>query len=126
MPENANPAPGFAAHPDHTITVSPLGESVTVSVAGKPLAKSDKALLLQENTYPGVVYIPFDDIAFDRMEQTTTATHCPFKGDATYWRLADRPEDGDVMWAYQTPFDEMTGIRNHGAFYGNKVDIVLG
>jgi uncharacterized protein (DUF427 family) len=29
----------------------------------------------------------------------------------------------DVMWAYEHPYEEMLAIRNHGAFYSEKVNV---
>ena len=118
-----NPAPGFAQHPGHTITVKPFTGTVRVTAGGSVLAESSSALELREASYPPVLYIPFADIRFDQMEATDTSTRCPFKGTASYWRLAANPGTGDVLWAYETPYDEMTAIAGHGAFYGNKVRV---
>lgn len=49
---------------------------------------------------------------------------CPFKGNASYWNASAVGEAADdVMWAYESPFDEMLDIKDHGAFYPNKVRI---
>src|SRR5258708_1326469 len=116
-----NPAPGFKSHPEHTITVEPFGKHVTVRSNGAVVASSDSALLLKEHNHPAVAYIPFADINFDKLSANDTSTHCPFKGDARYWSVRDGATD--AMWAYQQPFDEMTEIRDHGAFYPNRVTI---
>jgi uncharacterized protein (DUF427 family) len=116
-----NPAPGFKSHPEHTITVEPFGKHVTVKSNGTVIASSDNALLLKEHVYPGVIYVPFADIDFDKLAATDTSTHCPFKGDASYWSVKDGAKD--AMWAYRHPFDEMTAIADHGAFYPNRVSI---
>ena len=126
MTDPANPAPGFRRHPDHAIAVEPLGQTVTVTAEGITLARSDKALLLKEKSYPPVIYVPFDDIAFEHLARTSTTTHCPFKGDASYWRLAGRSDGGDVMWAYESPFDEMVDIGGHGAFDARKTEVLTG
>ena len=118
-----NAAPGFAQHPGHTITVTPFAGTIRVLAGGSMLAESSSALELREAQYPPVLYIPFADIAFDLLVRTETATHCPFKGMASYWRLAAEPGKGDVLWAYEAPYDEMTAIAGHGAFYGNKVRV---
>ncbi len=117
----SNPSPGFRKHPEHTITVEPYGGHVTVRAGGKEIASSDKALVLKEASYPPVLYVPFSDIAFDALEATETSTHCPFKGDASYWGL--KGGDSDVMWAYQHPYDEMTRIIDYGAFDPKKVEV---
>ena len=116
-----NPAPGFRARPEHTITVEPSDKHVTVKSNGMVIASSDNALVLQEHTYPPVIYIPFADIDFGKLEATDTSTHCPFKGDASYWSVKDGASD--AMWAYQHPFDEMLEIKDHGAFYASRVTI---
>lgn len=116
-----NSSPGFRDHPEHTITVAPLGKHVTIRSNGTTIASSDNALLLKEHTYPGVIYVPFADIDFGKLSATDTSTHCPFKGDASYWSVKDGARD--AMWAYQHPFDEMSGIKDHGAFYPNRVTI---
>jgi len=121
METATNPAPGFRNHPEHTITVEPLEKHVTVRSNGAVVASSDNALLLKEHVYPGVIYVPFADIDFRKLSATDTSTHCPFKGDASYWSVKDGAED--AMWAYQHPYDEMTEIKDHGAFYPDRVTI---
>ena len=116
-----NPAPGFRSHPEHTISVEPLAKHVTVKANGAVLASSDQAMLLKEHVYPPVIYIPFADIDFGKLAATDTSTHCPFKGDASYWSVRDGATD--AMWAYQNPYDEMSEIKDHGAFYPNRVTI---
>jgi uncharacterized protein (DUF427 family) len=120
----ANPAPGFLRHPSHRIAVEPFQGVVTVSFSDALIASTDEALVLREADYPPVFYIPFKDIYFDFLKRSTAATHCPFKGDASYWNASASGEaTDDVMWAYERPYDEMAAIKDHGAFYANKVRI---
>jgi uncharacterized protein (DUF427 family) len=124
MDKAANPSPGFTNHPEHTITVEPFDGIVNVYFAEAILASSDEALVLREQNYPPVFYIPFKDVYFEFLGRTDTTTHCPFKGDATYWSATAAGEfEKDVMWAYEKPYDEMLAIKDHGAFYTNKVRI---
>jgi len=116
-----NPSPGFRNNPEHTITVEPFDKHVTVKSNGAVIAASDNALLLEEHGHQAVVYVPFADIDFGKLAATDTSTHCPFKGDASYWSVKDGTKD--AMWAYQHPYDEMLEIRDHGAFYPNRVTI---
>ena len=120
----ANPAPGFQRNPSHRITVEPFDGIVTVVFADAMLASTDKALILREANYPPVFYIPFEDIYFEFLKRSDSSTHCPFKGNASYWSASAAGEAAnDVMWAYERPYDEMTGIKDHGAFYPDKVRI---
>lgn len=119
-----NPSPGFARNPAKSITVEPYPGPVTVSAGGKVIARTDRALKLTETPYPPVLYIPFADIDFSTLAKTTHATHCPYKGDASYWSVTPAGSRGEnAMWAYETPFDEMEAIRDHGAFYPDRVTI---
>ena len=118
------PAPGFARNPDHTITVRPFNGTVTVKFSSAVIASSKNAKVLKEAGYPAVFYIPFEDVYFDFLRRGETTTHCPYKGDASYWSVTAVGESKpDVMWAYEHPYAEMLAIRNHGAFYPGKVSI---
>ena len=119
MPPGQNPSPGFRTHPEHTIT--PYGKHVTVRSNGSVIASSDNALVLQEHKYAPIFYIPFADIDFSKLAATDSSTHCPFKGDASYWSVKDGAKD--AMWAYQHPYDEMLEIKDHGAFYPSRVTV---
>lgn len=119
-----NPSPGFKRNPGHTITVKPYQGTVSVGFAGTVIATSSRAQLLQEANYPPVLYVPFADIRFDALSPSDTSSHCPYKGDASYWSTSAGGETRkDVMWAYQNPYDEMLAIRDHGAFYPDRVEI---
>ncbi|MBZ9674712.1 DUF427 domain-containing protein [Mesorhizobium sp. ES1-1] len=124
MDQIANPSPGFQRNPDKVITVEPYDGTVRVRVGDIVIASSTKAKVLTEPPYPAAFYIPFADIDFDRLSRTDHSSHCPYKGDASYWSVPSAGETGmNAMWAYERPFDEMAEIRNHGAFYANKVTI---
>ncbi|MEO5759190.1 MAG: DUF427 domain-containing protein [Mesorhizobium sp.] len=124
MDQVVNPSPGFQRNPDKIITVEPYIGTVTVRVGDAIVALSTRAQVLKEAPYSPAFYIPFADINFDQLRGTDMSTHCPYKGDASYWSVLPAGEAGkDAMWAYEQPFDEMAEIRNHGAFYASKVTI---
>ncbi|BCG81564.1 DUF427 domain-containing protein [Mesorhizobium sp. 113-3-3] len=124
MDKIANPAPGFQRNPDKIITIEPYVGTVTVRAGDTVIALSTKAKVLSEAPYSPVFYIPFADIDFAKLSSTQHSTHCPYKGDASYWSVVPAGETGqNAMWAYERPFDEMTEIRDHGAFYASKVTV---
>ncbi|MER8373526.1 DUF427 domain-containing protein [Mesorhizobium sp. M1409] len=124
MDQITNPAPGFQRNPDKVITIDPFAGTVTVRAGDAVIASSTRAKVLSEPPYPAVFYIPFADIDFGKLAGTEHSTHCPYKGDASYWSVLPAGETGqNAMWAYEHPFDEMAEIRNHGAFYASKVAI---
>ena len=118
-----NPAPGYEKHPDYFVESKVSPKWVRVVFNGETVADSKRALIMRENRHTPVYYFPRDDVRMDRAQPTDTHTHCPFKGEASYWTLkvGDRSDD-DVMWSYETPYDEALEIKDHIAFYWNKMD----
>jgi uncharacterized protein (DUF427 family) len=111
--------------PDHPITVAPTGKRVVVRLAGTVIADTTDALTLQESTYPPVQYIPRKDLDMSLLERTDHSTYCPYKGDASYFSI---PIGGlrsvNAIWTYETPYDAVAAIKDHVAFYGDRVDSV--
>jgi uncharacterized protein (DUF427 family) len=113
--------------PDHPITISPADTAVTVRWAGRVIAKTDDALVLQESTYRPVYYLPLDAVDADVLESSRHRTYCPYKGDASYFSLADGDEVSEnAVWTYLTPYDAVSAIAGRVAFYPNQVDITAG
>src|SRR5262249_35416215 len=88
------------------------------------IADTTKALTLKEARYPAVQYVPREDANMALLERTDRVTHCPYKGDASYFSVkADGKTLDDAIWTYETPFPAMTEISGHLAFYPDKVTI---
>ncbi|MGA0602218.1 DUF427 domain-containing protein [Caulobacter sp. KR2-114] len=108
--------------PDHPITVTAHPGRVQVLFEGHVIADSANVLTLKESTYKPVFYFPRDDVAMDYLHRTNHATHCPYKGDASYFTL---DMDGDIrenaVWTYEKPYDAMSVITDRVAFYPNIV-----
>ena len=109
--------------PDHPISIKANPSRVTVTVGGKIVADTRAALTLREASYPGVQYIPRRDVDMTALARSEHTTYCPYKGDASYYSI---PAGGDrsinAVWTYETPFDAMTPIQDHVAFYPDRVD----
>jgi uncharacterized protein (DUF427 family) len=119
-----NPAPGFAENPGYRISVQPFGKLLSIRFGALKLASSGRALRFLETGYEPVIYVPFDDIRFEHLSKSETSTFCPYKGTASYWSVTGAgPAGKDILWAYQHPYDEMTGIKDYGAFYANRVEL---
>jgi uncharacterized protein (DUF427 family) len=78
--------------PDHPITISPAEGKVRVTVAGRIVAESTRALQLKEKGYPPVYYVPREDADMSLLVRTTHYTYCPYKAIAlsTAFRSAER------------------------------------
>ena len=111
--------------PDHPITISPAGVKVRVTVAGKIVAESARALRLEEKGYPPVYYLPCDDVDMSLLVRTTHYTYCPYKGDCTYYSIPIGEAKSEyAVWTYEKPYETMTGIKEHLAFYPSRVDAI--
>jgi uncharacterized protein (DUF427 family) len=111
--------------PNHPITVTPNAAHIVVTVAGKVVADTRRALTLQESTYPAVQYIPIEDVERSLLERTETTSYCPFKGDASYYSIpVGGAKSVDAIWVYEQPHDAVAEIKDHVAFYPDRVDAI--
>ena len=110
---------------EHPITIEPNKAHVTARVNGELVADTRTALTLQEANYPAVQYIPFEDVNQSLLQRTSTATYCPYKGDASYYsvKTADGTTVEDVIWTYEQPYPAVAAIAGHVAFYPDRAVI---
>jgi uncharacterized protein (DUF427 family) len=111
--------------PDHPISIEAHPRRVRVSFNGRTVADTTRALVLRETTYKPVFYIPREDADMAAFERSSHSTHCPYKGDASYYsiRAGDRVSE-NAIWSYEQPFPAMSEISGHLAFYLNRVDAI--
>ena len=113
--------------PDHPITISPAEGKVRVTVAGKIVAESMRALRLEEKGYPPVYYLPRSDADMSLLVRTTHYTYCPYKGDCTYYSIPiGRTKSEYAVWTYENPYEAVADIKDHLAFYPARVDAIEG
>src|SRR5262249_12332886 len=111
--------------PDHPITIEKNPRRVVVIVAGAVIADTRSALTLREATYPPVQYIPRQDVKMSLLTRTSHQTYCPYKGECNYFSIEPVGDRGvNAVWTYETPFDPVAAIKDHVAFYPNRVDAI--
>lgn len=121
MPAKTVKIPG----PDHPISIRQNPKRVVVKAGGRVIADSANALVLQEAAYPGVHYIPRKDVDMALLERTDHATYCPYKGDCSYYSItAAGPSGANAVWSYESPYDAVAQIKDHLAFYPDRVDSI--
>ena len=109
--------------PDHPITIECNQARVVVTVAGHVVADTRDALTLRESTYPAVQYIPLKDVDMSLLEPTDHSTYCPYKGDCAYYSIPIGGEKSvNAVWTYEVPFAAVAEIKEHFAFYPDRVD----
>jgi uncharacterized protein (DUF427 family) len=111
--------------PDHPISIERNTNRVVVSVAGRVIADTREALTLSEAHYPAVEYIPRKDVDMTLLARSDRSTYCPYKGDASYFSIHLGGERSiDAVWTYETPYAAVAGIKDHLAFYPDRVDTI--
>ena len=110
--------------PDHPISIEPNPNRVRVTMGGTVLAETTRALTLREASLPPVHYVPREDAEMSLFERTPRVTHCPYKGDASYYTLhAGERRAESAVWSYEVPFPAVAAIAGHLAFYPDRVGI---
>jgi uncharacterized protein (DUF427 family) len=111
--------------PQHPVTIERNPQRVVVSVAGLTIADTRDALTLREAAYPAVQYIPRKDVDLSLLERTDHATFCPYKGDCAYFSIpAGGARSVNAAWTYEAPFPTVAAIKDHLAFYPDRVDAI--
>ena len=110
--------------PDHPITLTRAKTRWQARLNGQVVADSGGAIVLAEAAYPQVIYFPRADIIAQAFAKTPRSTHCPYKGDASYFTVAaDGATAENAAWSYETPFPAMEAITDHIAFYPSLVEV---
>jgi uncharacterized protein (DUF427 family) len=108
---------------DRPVSTEPCPRRVRAFLQGVPVADSTRALLLLEVMHLPVYYFPPGDVRTDLLEPTDRTTHCPHKGDASYWsvRVGERVSR-NAVWSYQDPIPGCDDIKGYLAFYWRRMD----
>lgn len=111
--------------PDHPITITPNPNRVRVTFAGRLIADTTRSLTLKEASLPPVQYIPREDVEMALLHRTDHTTHCPYKGDASYFTVSVGERTAkNAVWSYEQPFPAMAEIENRLAFYPDRIDSI--
>jgi uncharacterized protein (DUF427 family) len=107
----------------HPIAIERHSKRIVVFAGGKVIADTERALTLREADHPSVLYIPRRDVAMHALQRSSTASYCPYKGEASHFSLRDEgPRSEDAAWAYEAPYWAVAAIENHMAFNPERVD----
>jgi uncharacterized protein (DUF427 family) len=112
--------------PRHRLLLHPFPRRVRARFAGEVVLDSTRGALLHESNILPRLYVPLEDVRADLLERTDHATHCPFKGDASYWsvRVGDRVAE-NAVWTYEDPIAEASWLRGLASVYPERMDAWL-
>lgn len=86
----------------------------TATFNGKVIAQSDDTTFVEGNHY-----FPLDSLDKSVVTETTHSTHCPWKGEASYYTLeVDGQVADNAAWYYPNPKPGAEEVANRVAFYG--------
>ncbi len=107
----------------HALYLEDSPRRVRVVFNGETVADSRRVKLLHETGHLPIYYFPMEDVRPDLLETTEHSTHCPFKGDASYWSVKVGDEVAEnAVWGYPEPLDAAPPISGLVAFYWGKMD----
>jgi uncharacterized protein (DUF427 family) len=107
------------------ITIRKAPGTWSVRAGGAVIGESKQALELSEGDYPSVIYFPRSDIATAFLDDSDQKTHCPHKGDASYFSIVTKSKIiKNAAWSYENPSENVVRIKDHLAFY-TGVDVAV-
>ena len=114
-------APGHA----HAISIKKNPNRIKVTFNETVIADTQKALVLKEGPLPPVNYIPREDVQMSYLQRTDHSTHCPFKGDASYFTVdVNDKTEHNAVWTYEAPIDSVAQIKDYLVFYPEKMETI--
>ena len=113
-------------HFGYRVVLRPAGHKIRAMFGGRVLADSSRVLVMQETRLPLVFYFPRADVDMQLFTKTARRTHCPFKGDASYWTFnVGGTSVENAAWSYDAPYDEALDVKEYLAFRWDAVEIWL-
>ncbi|HEX8758820.1 MAG TPA: DUF427 domain-containing protein [Pseudonocardiaceae bacterium] len=109
--------------PAHRLLFEPFPRRVRAVFGGETVLDTTSGMLLHESNLLPQLYLPHDDVRDDLLTRTDHHTHCPFKGDASYWSVTvgDRTA-GNALWSYLHPLPDAGWLSDHVALYWDSMD----
>ena len=123
---DAEGASGFAAVPDYTMSLEEYPHRMRAIFNDTVIADSTRVIVLHEIRHAPYHYFPREDVRMDLLRRTDHQTHCPFKGNASYWTLTVGERTAEnVAWSYEDPYAEIAALAGYISFYWDKLDAWL-
>lgn len=117
LPSRLSEAPG-------RIRLEPVSGEVVVTMGDIQIARTRNAIRLHEGDYTPMIYVPAVDADFSGLTKTDHRTYCPLKGQASYYSVTAAGEPGvNAVWTYEDPFAEWADIKDHLAFYTDRIKV---
>lgn len=106
--------------PFHRVDARRSSRHVVVRRNDTVLAETTRPIVISETGLPNRFYISAADVRADLLTSSTTTTHCPYKGWASYWSMRNGTAT-DVAWSYAEPFADASMARDHLCFLADGI-----
>lgn len=120
--EEDDPVQGHPRSPFHRVDIRHSSRHVRVSAGGAVIAESAAPLVVFETGMSERIYVPPADVDWNQLIPTESETLCPYKGTASYWRLAGGSGE-DVAWSYVAPLPPAAEMAGYLCFYDNLATV---
>ncbi len=112
--------------PRHRLFFQEYPRRIRALLDGHTVLDTARGRLLHESNLLPRFYFPIADLDRDMLVESDHTTHCPFKGDATYWhlRVGDRLEE-NAVWRYEQPIGPATWLGGYASLYARNADTWL-
>lgn len=109
--------------PAHVLYIDEHPRRVRAELGGETVLDSTRGRLLHETQHLPVLYVPLEDLRQDLLEPTDHSTHCPFKGEASYYtlRAGDRVAE-NAVWYYPDPIEGAAAVEGYAALAHDAAD----
>ncbi|TGY90198.1 DUF427 domain-containing protein [Marinicauda algicola] len=112
----------------HFMRIQDAGKEVAVLAGDQLLAETGRARRVIEFGHQDflepVVYLPKEDVRVV-LHPGDKATHCPLKGDTTYFHTeAVGQQLEDIAWEYTDPYERAEALKGLVAFDPERVTII--
>jgi uncharacterized protein (DUF427 family) len=109
--------------PPHKIYFADFLPRVRAVVDGRTVLDTTRAKLLYETGIMPRLYAPIEDFDAELLARTEHTTHCPFKGDASYWSVTVNGSSREnAVWAYESPLAEAAWLEGYASLYPEQAD----
>ena len=99
------------------------GRHIVVALAGRTVADTTRAHRVLETSQPPAYYVDPADVDLTLLVPSTRTTFCEWKGQASYFDVVVGHTVAEAsVWCYQNPVPAFERIRDHLAFYAQKLE----
>jgi uncharacterized protein (DUF427 family) len=109
------------SNPLHFMRLKSCTRTIRIWKDNDLIAETNHAIRLMEigrDMYDPVFYVPKDSVIKSLNVIADQSTHCPLKGDASYYSLEgeELPTGQYLAWSYDSPLDFASELKGYIAF----------